>query len=208
MKSRNNISLCLAGLLFLLAGCGGGQPQLPPLAADAVILAFGDSLTHGSGADRAESYPAVLQELTGRTVVNAGVPGEVSGEGRERLPRVLEKHAPQLVILCHGGNDMLRKHSQRALADNLRAMIGDIRAAGAGVVLLGVPRPGIFLSAADLYAEVAAELKVPILEGALAEILGDNGKKSDHVHPNAQGYAELARAVHGLLIETGALPPG
>jgi lysophospholipase L1-like esterase len=190
--------------VLLLAACGGGE-GLEPLPPGGVIVAFGDSLTYGSGAREGESYPEVLAGLTGHRVVRAGVPGEVTAEGLRRLPRVLERERPALVILCHGGNDILRKQPLDRAAANLREMIRLARAAGAQVVLLAVPRFGLFLRAADFYAEVAGAEGVPLEEDALPEILADNALKSDPVHPNAAGYARLARAVDAFLRNQGAL---
>ena len=192
-------------LLALLAACGGGQPKLPPLAADAVVLAFGDSLTFGIGANPSESYPARLEVLIGRKVVAAGVPGEVSAEGLARLPSALEQAKPQLVIICHGGNDLLRKLDEAQAANNIRAMVRLARTQGAQVMLIGVPKPGLPPSPAGFYADIARELRLPYEETALKKILTDNALKSDLVHPNAAGYARLAQAVAALLKKTGAV---
>ena len=105
-------------LCLLLAGCTP-QPELEPLAADAVVLAFGDSLTFGTGAAPDESYPEVLSGLIGRTVVKAGVPGEVSADGLLRLPAVLDREQPALLLLCHGGNDQLQRLDPARLADTV-----------------------------------------------------------------------------------------
>jgi lysophospholipase L1-like esterase len=193
-------------LLFfaLLAACGG-QPKLPPLAPGAVVLAFGDSLTFGIGANTDESYPARLEALIGRKVVSAGVPGEASAEGLARLPSALEQSKPQLVILCHGGNDLLRKLDETQAASNIRAMVRLAKAQGAQVVLIGVPKPGLLPSPAGFYADIAKEFGLPYEETALKKILTDNALKSDLVHPNAAGYARLAQAVAALLKKTGAV---
>ena len=190
---------------WVLAACSRGA-QLPPLAPDAVILAFGDSLTAGTGAAVEESYPAVLGRLTGRRVVNAGVPGEVSAAGAERLPELLERERPALLLLCHGGNDLLQRQSQSALADNLRAMIRSARDRGIAVVLLAVPAPDLSLKPPPLYAQLAQEFGIPIENKALARILAKGSLKSDHIHPNAAGYRQLAEAVAKLLKTSGALP--
>ena len=194
----------IVSALLLLGGCGGGA-ELPPLESNAVILAFGDSLTFGSGAGRDESYPAVLAALTGRKVVNSGVPGEISANGLKRLPGELDRHRPALLILCHGGNDFLRKMPVDQTAANIEAMIALASARGIPVVLLGVPRPGLFLSADALYQEAADRSGAAYLDFSIAEVLSEPGLKSDMVHPNKDGYRVLAGDIHGLLQDAGAL---
>ncbi len=195
----------LACLLGLLAACGGG-PTLEPLAADATILAFGDSLTAGTGAGRDEAYPVQLDALLGQRVVNAGVPGETTAGGLKRLPDALTEHSPALVVLCLGGNDLLRKLDRGQAKANLAAMIRMIQGHGAQVVLLGVPEPGLLLlSAPAFYAELAEEFGLPYDGETLPNILADRALKSDPIHPNAAGYRRLAGAVRDLLLEAGAI---
>lgn len=191
-------------LLLLLAGCGDA-PRLAPLAADARLLAFGDSLTRGTGAAPGQSYPALLAGLTGHEVINAGVPGELSAQGRTRLPGLLDRYHPALLLLCHGGNDLLQRRDTAALKANLRAMVDAARARGIPVLLIGVPRPALLLSAEPVYGELAEELALPYAGEALAGILGDNRLKSDTVHPNAEGYRQLAESLADRLHRLGAL---
>jgi acyl-CoA thioesterase I len=186
-------------LVGLLVGCGDELPPLSPLPPDAVIVAFGDSLTRGSGASGEQAYPARLAERLDRRVINAGVPGELSGQGLARLPDVLAEHRPALVILCHGGNDLLRRQPEAGVAENLRAMIELIREHGAEVVLVGVPKPNLILSVPDFYAELADDYQLPYAGGILPDILGDRALKSDTVHPNAAGYDRLAAALAELI---------
>lgn len=179
-------------LLAMLSGCGESRPGIGPLPQGAVILAFGDSLTHGTGAGQGEDYPSQLAALTGQTVINAGVPGETTDRGLARLPSLLERHRPDLVIICHGGNDILRNHDEAATETNLRRMIETIRAAGARVLLLGVPRKSLFLSTAPLYQRLADDMKVAYAGDIIGDVLGDGDLKSDAIHPNAEGYRTIA----------------
>ena len=196
----------ITSLLFLLqlAACSK-TPQIPPLAADAVILAFGDSLTYGTGAGESESYPAVLEKLIGRRVLNAGIPGELSETGLQRLPEILDREKPALLLLCHGGNDLLQKIDRSVTVGNLREMIRIARDKGVSVVLLSVPAPDLSLAPPAYYAEIAKETGTPIESRALPRILGKSGLKSDHIHPNAAGYRVLADSVYDLLKKSGAL---
>ncbi len=190
-------------LVLALPACG--PPELPRLAPDARLLAFGDSLTHGVGAAADQSYPAVLADRIGREVVRSGVPGERAAAGRERLPGVLDRVEPDLVVLCHGGNDILDGRDPAAIRGDLEAMVHAIQDRGIPVMLIGVPAQSGLGATAALYYDVAEATGVPLEDEALETIIGDASLKSDPVHPNAAGYRELARAVHRLLIESGAV---
>lgn len=197
--------LLFLGISFcFLAGCTQ-RAKLQPLRGDGVILAYGDSLTYGTGAGENESYPAVLGQLTGHKVLNYGIPGEISADGLARLPGVLEREKPALLLLCEGANDLLRRMDQAQAAENLRGMIRLARDRGIAVVLIAVPDFNFTLSPPKFYTEVAAEFNIPIEAGALPRILGNGSLKSDYVHPNAAGYRQLAEALASLLKRSGAI---
>ena len=201
---KNGLSLLL--IAFFLASCSDNKATLSPLADDTVILAYGDSLTYGIGANAAtQSYPAVLQKLTGFTVINAGISGEVTAQGLQRLPMVLKNVKPNLVILCHGGNDLIRRLGKEQLKSNLNKMITLIQASGAEVVLLGVPNFNLMLSVPELYSELAEAYNLPIDIELLSKLERDPKMKSDQIHPNAAGYSVMATVVQKLLVEAGAL---
>ena len=190
--------------LLALVACSSEQ-QLEPLESDAVILAFGDSLTQGVGAPRDKAYPQVLSELTGITVINSGVSGETTAEGLERLPLVLGEYKPDLVILMEGGNDILRNLSHAQAKANLSQMIQAIRISGSQVVLMGIPEKNLFSNSAGFYQELADEHQVVFDGDTMSELLKTRSLKSDSIHLNSIGYRELAKRVQELLQEQGAL---
>lgn len=206
-NKSTSVTTLLLILQLLLAGCSGSAvPALPRLSYDAKILAFGDSLTAGNGATREQAYPAVLAQLTRRTVINAGVPGETTEQGAHRLSLVLDQEQPRLVILCLGGNDLLRRVDPALTRSNLEGMIRELQRRGIPTMLLGVPKPALMgLKAEPMYAELAQRYGLPIENDALPELLGDQSRKSDPIHLNAQGYRELAEAIAKLLKASGAI---
>ena len=198
-------SLVAALFIVMLVGCSGKAPELPPLAEDDVVVAFGDSLTYGTGAKAEESYPAVLAQLIGRKVVRAGVPGEMTAQGLARLPSVIDSHDPRLMIVCLGGNDMLRRVKEAEIKRNLHAIIAGIRNHGIGVVLVGVPKPALITSPPEFYAELAAEFGIPYEGEIVTSVLYKPEYKSDGIHPNARGYRRMAEAIAELLRKSGAV---
>jgi len=195
--------LAAIAVLVLLSGCPS-RPKVPPIPPGGVVLAFGDSITHGTGATPEESYPTVLAREIGFQVVNAGVPGEVTAEGLARLPEVLDRERPALMILCLGGNDIIRHLDSRQTADNLRAMVRMARERGVSVVLVGVPSFSLTMDPPPYYGEIAGEFGIPYDGKSLPRILGTRSLKADHIHPNGTGYRQLAMALTRLLHKSGA----
>ncbi len=197
-------SLLLLAFLFSLAGCNYSA-KLAPLSPNAVVLCFGDSLTYGTGAEPGSSYPDELAKLINRTVVNAGIPGETSGEALARLPGELDRTQPKLLILCTGANDILRRMELKQTAANLREMVKLARGRGIGVFLIGVPHWGLGLQPTPFYGALARELDLPLENRVFAKILAKDELKSDPIHPNAAGYRKVAQAVAALLARSGGI---
>jgi len=189
----------------LLISCSEQSQQFSPLSDNATILAFGDSLTFGKGASRSQSYPSVLQSLSHLRVINAGISGEVSADGLKRLPALLSKHLPELVIICHGGNDILRRHNTQQTKANIIKMIALAKSHNAQVMLLAVPRPSLLLTPAEFYAEIAEATKTIFDPETMPGVLADRRLKSDSIHPNSAGYAAIAEHIFRKLKELGAL---
>ena len=196
--------LLLLSLALLLAACGR-SPYLPKLAPDDVVLAFGDSLTSGVGAGNGEAYPEQLARFIGRRVVNAGVPGETTAEGHMRIESQLKQHRPRLLLLCLGGNDMLRRQDPGQTAENLRAMIRLAKADGVAVALIGVPQPSLFSGPPAFYEEIAEEFGLPYEGKVFDEVLRSPRLKADAIHANAEGYRRVAERLAELLREAGAV---
>ena len=207
---RRRDFLALSAAAALLAACGRA-PKLARLPAGSTVLAFGDSVTFGTGAAPGEDWPARLAALSGWRIVNAGVPGDTAEAGRQRIAALLEEHRPALVIVEIGGNDFLRRRPQATVKEDLRAIVAAARARGAQVVLVAVPELSLLGAVtrqpadAPIYAELGKEAKVPVIAGVFADTLGDPALRADAIHPNARGYERMAGAFHAALRKLGLL---
>ncbi|HET6719872.1 MAG TPA: arylesterase [Rhodocyclaceae bacterium] len=204
----------LAGALLLavaLLGAACSGPKEAPLPRQAVVLVLGDSISAGHGLSREQSWVAGLAPLTGWQLINGGVSGDTTQQGRARLPALLEAHQPAAVIIELGGNDMLRRRSTRETVATLDALIAEVRAAGARPVLMAIPAPSVAgaafgsLSDAGFYAEIAERQKVPLIDEVVADVLSTPEYKLDQLHPNAEGHRELASRVADKLRRLGLL---
>ncbi|MDR2789523.1 MAG: arylesterase [Campylobacteraceae bacterium] len=175
-----------AALMFMRANDKIEIPQ------ESVILAFGDSLTQGYGASASEAYPARLGKILSMRVINGGINGEDSHQAAARLPSLLDEIKPRIVILCHGGNDILRKYDLKETKQNLSFMITLMQSKNIDVIFVGVPS-GLFTDADNLYDELADEYDLIYDDSTLAKIIKTPSLKSDQIHPNAAGYDMLAQ---------------
>ena len=138
-------------------------------------------------------------------MVRAGVPGEVTAQALERLPRVLDEHSPRLMLLCIGGNDFLRRLGTAQAEANVRAMVKLARQRGVDVVLIGTPEPGLTLAPPAFFAAIAADFRLPYEGAAMTTVLRDNALKSDPIHPNARGYRVIAERLAERLRKSGTI---
>lgn len=196
-------TLFLILVSFFLFACS--EPRFDPVFEDGVILAFGDSLTEGVGVAEDDSYPAVLAELTGIKVINAGISGETTAEGLSRLPTVLDRTQPDLMILFEGANDILRDHDLRATRENLARMIEIASDRNIDVLLVGVPAKKLLSDTAPFYGELAERYDLVFEDNVVAKLLRDPDLKSDMVHFNEAGYQFLAESIYKRLKDEGAL---
>lgn len=200
----------LAASIAPLAACGRKPTRGQAVPSGATVLALGDSLTSGVGASADTAYPAVLQRLTGWKVINGGISGDTSAQALQRLPDLLQKHQPALVIVSIGGNDFLRRQSASATHANVRKICEQARAAGAQVLLVAVPEFTVMatlgqLSDHAMYQEIASELKVPLHRKGWSGVLADAKLRSDQIHANAAGYELFTQGLVDTLKDTGLL---
>jgi acyl-CoA thioesterase-1 len=174
------------------------------------IVAFGDSLTAGFGLAEKESYPYLLQQKLKADgydyeVVNAGVSGETSLGGLERIDWVLEQENVQILILELGANDLLRSIPVAKMKRNLSEIIKKAQAKKIQVLLCGMLAPPTmgaqyqrdYITA---FPDLASEYKVAFLPFILEGIALDrNLNQPDGIHPNAAGEKIMTENVYKAL---------
>lgn len=181
-----------------LSACGDSNKVIEN-NENPVILAFGDSLTFGYGAVPSESYPAHLSRLIEADVINAGISGETSSEGLVRLASLLDEHQPQLLVLCHGANDMLRRENLEVMQQNLSEMITMAEIRDIDVILISVPKASISMPDMPQYRALADKHAIPLQNDVIREVLSKANLRSDPIHPNGKGYSHIADAVYKLI---------
>ena len=209
MKLRGRF-LMLAGIglsaTISVTGCGS-EPTQTALPAGSTVVALGDSLTYGYGANPKTAYPTVLAELSKWNVVNAGVNGDTSADVLTRVNKITEQN-PDLVLLGVGGNDVLQRISPDTMRANIIATIDTLQSNNIDVVLIAEPyfsTSALFGKVSDnpLYEDIAETEGIPLYSDGWSTVLSDDALKSDKIHANAAGYRQFAEGLHGYLKEEG-----
>lgn len=194
-------------MLLMSSVCRAGAP-----GTESAILVVGDSLSAGYGLEPDESWVALLQrrlteEGYGHSVVNASISGDTTGGGLRRLPRALEIHRPEIVIIELGGNDGLRGTPVIVIRGNISKMIELSQDSGARVVLAGMAMPPNYGERytngfAEIYTDLADELDASLVPFFMDGVALDPSKmQPDQIHPNAAGQPILLDNVWPVLVD-------
>jgi len=155
------------------------------------IVAFGDSLTYGTGAAKGQDYPTQLGQLLGQKIINRGIPGDTTAGALKRLDEII-KLKPQIVFLTLGGNDLKNGVPKSTAFSNLEQVVVRLQEAGALVVIGGIDLPFFSKGYDEAYEVLAIKTSALLVPNVLADIIGNAGLMSDRIHPNAEGYSIMA----------------
>jgi acyl-CoA thioesterase-1 len=174
------------------------------------VLVLGDSLSAEYGLKRGTGWVALLEQRLAQNklpyeVVNASISGETSSGGATRLPGLLSKHKPRVVIIELGGNDALRGLDLRATQANLEAMVRASQAIGAQVLLVGMQMPPNYGRAyseqfASIFKDVARTTKAALVPFFL-EGFGEDLRffQPDRIHPTMDAQPKMLDNVWPML---------
>lgn len=182
------LMLIIAGYIIFFKG----YPITNSDTAGEIIVCFGDSLTYGTGASKGMSYPDQLSRMTGRSIVNAGVPGDTTEDALTRLEDDVLSHEPDIVLITLGGNDLKNGISKEQAFDNLASIVREIQSRGSLVVLAGIDIPFFGKGFGDAYKNLARDTGSLLIPNIFDGIMGKPGLMSDQIHPNSKGYTIMA----------------
>jgi acyl-CoA hydrolase len=200
--------LAMGFAVSLLAGCGKSA-KLSAIPPGKTVLAFGDSVTFGTGAASGEDWPSLLALKTGWKVVNAGVSGDTAENGKGRIQALLTAYNPALVVIEIGGNDFLRRKPSKRVKEDIRVIIQTVLRFGAQAALVSVPELSLLgvlagrPSDSDIYEELAREEGVPFVPDVFSDTLARPELRADKIHPNALGYEYMATGIYTRLQKVG-----
>ncbi|MDD2702652.1 MAG: GDSL-type esterase/lipase family protein, partial [Candidatus Omnitrophica bacterium] len=190
---RRKIPLVLLFAVFL-----GGCAEKEVVNRDSKgknIICFGDSITFGYGVEKGEDYPSRLREMLKLPVINAGVDGDTSAKALLRLKADVLDKEPYLVIIEFGGNDFLEKITIGETAGNMAEMIKQIQAGGAMAAVVDISTQFVMADLGRELRRLSDVHRAVFVPHVFDNILTNPCRKSDFIHPNAEGYKIVANRV-------------
>jgi len=188
--------LILLAVFFVFRGRDTVIRNYPP--KEGSIIAFGDSLTAGTGATEGNDFVSILSKKIGEPIENLGIPGNTTADALLRVDDAVQKN-PRIVILLLGGNDFLRRVPRDNTFTNLKNIIAKFQNSDAIVVLLGVRTGLIFDGSAANFEDLARDTGSAYVPDVLDGLFGYPKYMSDEIHPNDAGYAIIAGKVYPVL---------
>ena len=192
-----NKSLAFTIILpVLLIGCSK-TPNIKNLDSRGTnIICLGDSLTEGVGTEPGRDYPSVLSEYLGRKVINAGVSGDTTRDVLKRIKNDVLEQNPKMVIVLLGGNDFLQKLPEEETFRNLEKIVDLIQSANSAVTLIEVKTGLLNDPYLNGFKNLARKKRTLLIPNILKGIIGNPDLMSDSIHPNARGYAVMAKKIY------------
>ncbi len=162
------------------------------------IIAFGDSLSSGYAVGTELNYIGILKRKIGQPIIIAAESGRTTAQALAVLDREVISRKPDIVIVLLGGNDFLHGVPKTVIFSNLREIILRIKAAGAQVILIGIPA-GFSDEYNREFDQLAAETSSVYVPNILKGILGVKEFLWDQFHPNAEGHKIMTGRVYQAL---------
>ncbi|MDP5254977.1 MULTISPECIES: multifunctional acyl-CoA thioesterase I/protease I/lysophospholipase L1 [unclassified Vibrio] len=187
----------LFGLLFVFISCS---------VSSNTLLILGDSLSAGYQMEIEQSWPSLLPEQLQKQgydyrVINASISGDTTGNGLARLPKLLEQHQPQWVLIALGGNDGLRGFPAPIVTKNIHQMITLIQQMGSKAMLMQAKAPPNYgqryvQSFEQVFPQAAKQFNIPLLPFFLEQIITKSEwMRNDGIHPNEKAQPWIANTM-------------
>ena len=218
LSRRKVLGLVVSALTGGMGLAGAARAAIPPVSTPiASLLVVGDSLSAGYGLETGKGWVDLLrQRLEAKeprsSVINASISGDTTAGGLARLPALLARDKPRVVIIELGGNDALRGLSLQQTQNNLNRMVALCKKAGARVLLVGMQIPPNYGPAytarfAAVFPAVAKSQRVALVPFLLSGVVGHpDWFQSDNIHPTAQAQPTMLDTVWPYLAPLLALP--
>ncbi len=199
-------SIVFIAFIFMVAPVSGDQNN-----PDRNLLIMGDSLSAAYGVQTEQAWVALLRQrldnqgFSDWKVINASISGETTDGGLRRLPELLTRHEPEIVMIELGGNDGLRGFPPQVIRQNIATMIEKSRQADAEVLLVGMQIPPNYgqrytRAFATIYPELAERFGTELVPFFLANIYDNEAMmQDDDIHPTAEAQGQLLDNVWPVL---------